>query len=355
MVPDDVARLRAWLRRALPALAGELRVERIASGQSNPTFFVDVGERRLVLRKQPAGELLPSAHAVDREFRILRALAATDVPVPEALAFCDDRAVLGTPFYVMARVEGRVLADYALPQLPREQRRAYILAMAQTMARLHAVDWAALGLQDYGRPGDFFQRQVARWTRQWASSRHGDNPDIARLADWLPRHVPPGEATAIAHGDFRLGNLMFHPTEPRVVAVLDWELSTLGHPLADAAFSAMAWHMAPREFHGLRGLDLDALGLPGRDEYLAHYRACGGCAAPVTPFHMAFAMFRFAVILEGVAARARAGNASADDAGEVGALAAAFARQAVAFVQDSSLLTIRSPADGPDTGSIPTR
>jgi aminoglycoside phosphotransferase (APT) family kinase protein len=328
----DADRLRNWLHTQHLDPGGAMRVQRIGGGQSNPTFFIDFDQRSLVLRKQPAGPLLPSAHAIDREFRILRALARTDVPVPRALAYCDDRAVIGTPFYLMDRLEGRVMPDYALPQLPPAERRAHLLAMAEVAARLHAVDWAALGLADYGRPGNFFQRQVARWTRQWQSSRRAENPDIDRLVDWLPAHIPPGDDTCIVHGDLRLGNLMFHPTEPRVIAVLDWELSTLGHPLADVAYSCMAWHMAPDQFHGLRGLDLKTLGLPAQAEVLAHYRRCSGRDEPVTEFHLAFSMFRFAVILEGVAARAREGNAASDDAHEVGALAASFARQAVALI-----------------------
>ena len=328
----DQASLRAWLDREIGGLHGQMRVQRVGEGQSNPTFFVDFDNRGLVLRKQPPGELLPSAHAVDREYRIQKALAHTGVPVPTMVAYCNDRSVIGTPFYLMDKLQGRVMPDYALPDVPAAERRTYLLAMAETLARLHAVDWASLGLADYGRPGNFFERQVARWTRQWQASKLADNADINRLIDWLPAHLPAGDETTIAHGDFRLGNLMFHPTEPRVIAVLDWELSTLGHPLADAAYSAMAWHMQPHEFHGLHGLDLQALGLPTQAEYLAHYQRCSGRTEPVTPFHLAFSLFRFAVILEGVAARAKAGNAAADNAEAVGGLAASFARQAVALI-----------------------
>jgi aminoglycoside phosphotransferase (APT) family kinase protein len=330
--PLDSERLLAWLQSQDLAPGGPMRLQRIGGGQSNPTFFVEFDARSYVLRKQPPGPLLPSAHAIDREYRILGALAQTDVPVPTALAYCADPAVIGTPFYLMDKLEGRVLSDYGLPQLPAAERRAYLLAMAEVMARLHAVDWAALGLADYGRPGNFFARQVSRWTRQWQASRLAENADIDRLIDWLPAHLPDSDETCIAHGDLRLGNLMFHPTEPRVIALLDWELSTLGHPLADAAYSAMAWHMAPDEFEGLRGLDLAAAGLPTQAEYLAHYQRCSGRAEPVTAFHLAFSMFRFAVILEGVAARGREGNAASADAERVGGLASAFARQAVALI-----------------------
>ncbi len=330
----DPAALHAWLKRHVPGrLDGRMSLRRIGGGQSNPTFFVDFDEGpSLVLRKQPPGPLLPSAHAVDREARIIRALAPTDVPVPEVLACCGERAVIGTPFYVMRKLEGRVLAHTSLPEIEPAGRHAYFLAMAETLARLHAVDWQAAGLGDYGKPGNFFERQVARWTRQWQASKGQDNPDIEHLIDWLPRHIPKGDATTIAHGDFRMGNLMFHPSEPRVVGVLDWELSTLGHPLADLSYCCLAWHMRPHEFDGMRGMDLAAEGIPAQEEFVAHYQRCGGHAEPLQPFHLAFSMFRFAVILEGVAARARAGNAASNDAADVGAQASAFARRAVEIV-----------------------
>jgi aminoglycoside phosphotransferase (APT) family kinase protein len=332
----DPAVLRHWLRTQLPGLDGEMRLTRIGGGQSNPTWFVDFADaaipQSLVLRKQPPGPLLPSAHAVDREARIMKALAATDVPVPEVLAVSDDRSVVGTPFYVMRKLDGRVFPHTSLPEIAPAERGAYYQAMAQTLARLHAVDWQAVGLGDYGKPGNFFERQVARWTRQWLASKGAENADIERLIDWLPRHIPSGAdalTTTIAHGDFRMGNLMFHPTEPRVIAVLDWELSTLGHPLADLGYCCMAWHMAPHEFDGLRGLDWAAEGIPTQDAFVGHYLRCSARSESLQPFHLAFSMFRFAVILEGVAARSRAGNAASADAAEVGAQAAAFARVAV--------------------------
>lgn len=332
-VPEfDAERLATCLRAQIPGLGGPMRLARIGGGQSNPTFFVDFDDRALVLRKQPPGELLPSAHAVDREYRVLRALAGTDVPVPNAVLYCDDRSVVGTPFYVMDKLEGRVFPHYTLPELPAAERRAYYFAMAETLARLHAVDWAAAGLGDYGRPGNFFQRQVTRWTRQWEASRTREDANIDRLIAWLPANIPAGDHTTIAHGDFRFGNLMFHPTEPRVIAVLDWELSTLGHPLADVAYSCLAWHTGADEFEGMLGIDLAAEGIPTQAEYAAHYRRAGGHAEPVTRFHLAFSLFRFAVILEGIAARARSGIAAASDAQQVGAQAAGFARRAVALI-----------------------
>lgn len=325
--------LRSYLREMLPELKGEMQLERIGGGQSNPTFFVSFDQGpQLVLRKQPPGELLKSAHAVDREFRILRALEPTEVPVPKALLFCEEREVIGTPFYVMERLEGRIMSNYALPELGPRERASYLFALAETLARLHSVDWQGAGLADYGKPGNFFERQIARWTRQWAASKTWENPDIDLLIEWLPAHIPEGDETTIAHGDFRLGNVMFHPKEPHVIAVLDWELSTLGHPLADVAYSSMPWLTDPDVFEGLRGFDLAALGLPTQAGYLAAYREASGRRDPVLPFHHVFSLFRFAVILEGITARAKAGNAAGEDAVAVGRLSSRFARYAAEII-----------------------
>jgi len=328
----DPARLEVFLKASIGGLAGAMRLEPISGGQSNPTYFVSFDNRAMVLRKQPDGNVLPSAHAVDREYRIMQALAATDVPVPKMLLFHAGRDVVGTPFYVMERLQGRIFPAYASPGLDPHERHAVYLAMAETMARLHRVDWAAIGLADYGRAGGYFTRQIGRWTRQWQLSRTRDNPDVERLIAWLPAHVPDESETTISHGDFRLGNLMFHPTEPRVVGVLDWELSTLGHPLADVAFNCIAYHTLPSEYGGLRGLDLAALGIPGEDVYLAHYYRLSGRRDGVTGFHFAFALFRLAVIFEGIAARAASGSAVAENAAEVGQLGQAFAARGVEFI-----------------------
>lgn len=316
----------------MDGFAGPITVTPVGEGQSNPTYVVSCAGRSVVLRKQPAGRILPSAHAVDREYRILTALAATDVPVPRTLLFHPGREVVGTPFFLMERLEGRVFPRYALPGLAPRERRAIYLAMAETLARLHRVDWRALGLADFGRQGSYWDRQISRWTRQWRAERTREDANVERLAAWLPAHVPPGDEIAIAHGDFRLGNLMFHATEPRVVGVLDWELSTLGHPLADLAFNCIAWRTEPGEYGGLRGLDLAALGIPSQAEYVEHYRALAGRTDALGPFHEAFALFRMAVILEGVAARARAGSAASPNAAAVGGLGAAFAARAVEFI-----------------------
>jgi len=328
----DAARLDAFLRGAIPGLSGAMRLSRTGGGQSNPTFFVDYDGRALVLRKQPPGELLPSAHAVDREYRVMRALSGTAVPVPRTMLFHAERDVVGTPFYLMEKLDGRVFAAHALPGLAPAERGAMYRSMAETLAKLHRVDPAAAGLADYGKPGNYFARQVARWSRQWEASRTRENPALDRLIAWLPAHIPEGDETGVCHGDFRIGNLMFDPVEPKVIAILDWELSTLGHPLADAGFNAMAWHTRPDEYGGLAGLDLAALGIPPLDEYVAHYLRAAGRKDGIAPFHVAFALFRFAVIFEGIAARAAAGNAASDDASEAGKLGPAFARRAVELV-----------------------
>lgn len=329
----EVARLDAYLRRRMPALAGEMALQRISGGQSNPTFFVDYANRRLVLRKQPPGPILPSAHAVDREHRVMAALAGTGVPVPRMVLYEADPAVIGTPFFVMERLEGRVFADCTLPGVAPADRHAMFMAMADTLARLHAVDVEAVGLADYGRPGNFFERQIARWTGQWAKSKAEDNADVDRLIDWLPRHVPHHERTAISHGDFRVGNLMFHPTEPRVVGVLDWELSTLGHPMADLAYSALAWRLGPDEYMGMRGANLAALGIPDEQAYLERYGAAAPGNGRLEPFHVALSLFRLAVIFEGIGARARAGQASNDNAAQVAGLSRVFARRAIEAIE----------------------
>lgn len=333
----EPARLDAYLRAHIPGLAGPLRLARIAGGQSNPTFFVTTDTHRLVLRKQPPGTLLPSAHAVDREYRVVSGLRGSPVPVPDALHFCDDRSVVGTPFYVMARLDGRVFHDCALPGCAPAERRAIYRAMAETLAALHAVDPAARGLGDYGRPAGFYPRQVRRWSEQWRTVRTREDPAIERLIAWLPGSIPEDPRGGIAHGDYRLGNLMVAPDAPRVAAVLDWELSTLGPPLSDLAHSCIAWHSAPDQYGGLLGLDLVALGIPSQAEYEADYYAAlgrhGVAARPrLSRFHMAFALFRWSMIFEGIAARAKNGTASASDAGSVGGLAASFAARAAAFI-----------------------
>lgn len=304
-----------------------MRLEKIGGGQSNPTYFVTFDNRRMVLRKKPAGEVLPSAHAVDREYRVMAALANSDLPVPPTVLFHGEVDVIGTPFYLMERIEGRVFADNTLPGMEPAERHAIYMAMAENLARLHRIDWRGVGLADFGKPGQFFERQLGRWTRQWALSKTRENPAIDQLLAWLREHLPQDDETTLTHGDFKLGNLMFHPSEPRVVAVLDWELSTIGHPLADVAFNTVTWRTLPTEYGGIRGLDLQAIGIPSEHEYLAHYYHRANRRTQAMPFHWAFALMRWAVIFEGISARAQSGNAVADNAAEVGGLSLALARR----------------------------
>lgn len=328
----DAAALERWLSQR--QAGGGLRLERIGGGQSNPTWFLDWGGGKYVLRKKPAGPILPGAHAVEREFRVLRALAGTDVPVPRALWLEEDPAILGTPFYLMERLEGRVFADATLPGLDPQERRAIWLDMARTLARLHAVRPETVGLADFGRPGDYFARQLARWGRQYRDSPGGRVAALDRLGAWLGANRPAEDgAVAIAHGDFRLGNLIFHPTEPRVIGVLDWELSTLGHPLADLGFCVMPWHTAPEEYGGLLGTGWQAGGIPTLREFVAQYQAHALPTPPLAPFHMAFALYRFAVIFIGIADRARAGNAASPEAAALAPLAERFAHRALDIIE----------------------
>jgi aminoglycoside phosphotransferase (APT) family kinase protein len=324
----DPAALAGLLRERFGE--GELAIERIGGGQSNPTYFVDYGPRRLVLRKQPSGPILRGAHAIDREFRVLEALAPTNVPVPRAVLFHADAAPLGTTFYLMERLEGRVFHDCALPGLAPAERRGIYLGMAEALAKLHTVRPEAVGLGDFGRPGNYFERQIARWTRQLHDSPGARIEALETVAAWLPAHLPPGDGhVSIAHGDFRLGNLLFHPTEPEVIGILDWELSTLGHPLAALGYCAMPWHTAPDEYGGILGLDHAALGIPSEADFLAQYYAHAVPTAPLLRFHLVFALFRFAVIFVGIADRVAVGTAAAANAAEFAPLARRFALRAL--------------------------
>jgi len=334
MLPPCLARLSHFLKQNMVGLQGDMRVQKSTGGQSNPTYFVDFDNRQLVLRKRPRGKTLPSAHAIDREYRVMRALTRSDLPVAPTVLYCADTEVLGTPFYLMERVDGRVFNDGSLPGLHPSERRAIYFAMADTLATLHAIDWRAVGLADFGRAQGYFPRQLRRWQQQWALSKTRDIPEIDELLGWLSQHIPDDEETTLTHGDFKLNNLMFHPTKPRVVAVLDWELSTLGHPLADVALNTTPWRALPSEYGGILGLNLEALGIPGEQEYLAYfYRRTGREPdRQAKPFHWVFAFLRWAVIFEGIAARAQNKNAASDNAAQVGALSVAFARRGLEAV-----------------------
>jgi aminoglycoside phosphotransferase (APT) family kinase protein len=331
----EVARLDAYLRDSLSVGGGALVVERTVGGMSNPTYFLRRGGWQAVLRKQPNAVLMPSAHAIDREYRVLAALRDSAVPVPAPLLYCTDREVVGTPFYLMERIDGRVFDGFAMPGVPSAQRRAMYDSMGATMAALHSLDFRALGLGDYGKPGNYFARQLSRWSQQWTQFRRGDddNPELDRVVAWLAERVPESDTLALCHGDFRITNMMFHPSEPRVVGVLDWELSTLGHPLVDVAFNSQAWRMATDENGGLLGLPLAEMGIPSEDEYLERYYRLAGSKERMTTFHQVFAMFRGAVGSAGVAARGEAGNGFLPDAARVGRkLAQAYARRGAALI-----------------------
>jgi aminoglycoside phosphotransferase (APT) family kinase protein len=317
----DPDRLEAYLRRVVPGLEGAVTLEQFKGGQSNPTYLVKSGEARYVLRRKPPGKLLPSAHAVDREYRVITALHGSDVPVPKTWCLCEDESVIGTAFYVMEHVEGRVFWDPSLPGMAREERGAIFTEMNRVIAALHRVDFSAAGLEDYGRPGGYLGRQIARWTKQYRASETEHIEAMERLIGWLPEHIPAADETAIVHGDYRLDNLVFHPHAPRILAVLDWELSTLGHPLADFAYHCMSWRIPGGTFRGMLGLDLAALGIPSEADHVAAY--CGRLGrgpidAAEWEFYMAYNMFRAAGIAQGIMGRVRDGTAASAHAFEAG-------------------------------------
>jgi len=333
MTDLNLENLEIWLKRKLPKERG-LSIEQIGGGQSNPTWFVTWGNARLVLRKKPAGDLLPGAHAIEREFRVLNALAQTDVPVPKALWLEEDPKILGTPFYVMERLDGRVFSDSTLPDVSAQDRRAMYLDMARAMARLHNVQPVAIGLGDFGKPGNYYERQIRRWSAQYQTSRGARIPALDEVIDWLTVNLPADDGlVSIAHGDFRLGNMMFHPTEPRVIAILDWELSTLGHPMADLGFCVIPWFSTPDEYGGLKGTQWQASGIPESYEFVEEYLKAAHSGAALDTFHVAFALFRFAVIFRGIADRAAAGSAASQDATELGPLAIRFSERAREIIQ----------------------
>jgi aminoglycoside phosphotransferase (APT) family kinase protein len=315
----DADRLAEFMRAQVEGFRGKLTVERFEGGQSNPTYKLSAGRSRYVLRRKPPGKLLPSAHAVDREYRVITALAAAGFPVPRSRVLCMDESIIGTAFYIMDYVEGRVFWDQSLPGSNAPERAAIFDEMNRAIAALHTVDYNAIGLADFGRPGNYFTRQIDRWTRQYRSSEGERIDAMDRLIEWLPCNVPSGEETAIVHGDYRLDNLLFHPTEPRLLAVLDWELSTLGHPLADFAYNCMSWRVSPAVFRGLAGVDLERLGIPEEAAYVRRYcERTGRGSIGNWDFYLAFNLFRLAAILQGIAGRARDGTAASADAMGVG-------------------------------------
>jgi aminoglycoside phosphotransferase (APT) family kinase protein len=312
----DTPALEAWLRERLPNFEGPLEVEIFKGGQSNPTYKLITPSKTWVMRAKPGPvvRLLPSAHAIEREYRVLDALAQTDVPVARVHCLCEDESVIGRAFYVMDFVEGRVFWDPSLPDLSASQRSAIFDEMNRVIAALHTIDAAAVGLGDYGRPGNYFARQIARWTRQYQASETRKIEEMDRLIQWLPAHIPNDETSSIVHGDFRLDNMIFDPSSARVRAVLDWELSTLGHPLADFAYHCMAWRIPPGMFRGLGGLDLSALSIPDESRYVERYCERTGMSASLLARHwefsLAYNMFRLAAILQGIVKRVSDGTAS---------------------------------------------
>lgn len=321
----EIGPLESYLLAHLPGFQAPLTIERFAGGQSNPTYRLHGSDgTQYVLRKKPSGILLPSAHAVEREYRVIAALQSTNVPVAPSFHLCEDSAVIGTPFYVMGFVQGRVFWDPTLPELAREERATLYENVNHVIADLHSVDPASVGLTDYGKPGDFLARQTARWSRQYRASETAPQPAMNKLIEWLPSHVPRTSAATIVHGDLRLDNMIIHPTEPRVVALLDWELSTLGDPLADFSYHMLTWHLRADEFRGMAGANLAGLGIPEADAYLARYVERSGRPAPppdVWEVYLIYNLFRLAAILQGIAKRVEEGTAAHATARETGAKA----------------------------------
>jgi aminoglycoside phosphotransferase (APT) family kinase protein len=334
----DAARLQQYLASAVPGFAGPLSVQQFKGGQSNPTYLLQTRARNYVLRRKPPGKLLPSAHAVDREFRVIGALHAQDFPVPEPITYCDDPEIAGTPFYLMAHVEGRVFWNPDMPGVRPAERAAIYDAMNATLARLHSFDPASIGLSDFGRGENYVGRQVERWSRQYSASETETIEEMDELMIWLPKHLPPQPAVRLVHGDYRLDNTILAVDAPKVLAVLDWELSTLGDPLADFTYHVMQWHMPPSDAGtgSLVGCDLPALGIPSLTDYVEAYVARTGLdPRPHLPAYLAYNFFRIAAILQGIAGRVRDGTATSEHAATKALLVRPLAREAWRFARQA--------------------
>jgi aminoglycoside phosphotransferase (APT) family kinase protein len=342
----DTSALAAWLSTNLPGFEGQIALERFKGGQSNPTYKLITPSKNYVMRTKPGpvAKLLPSAHAIEREFKVMHGLHGTDVPVPQMHVLCEDESIIGRAFYVMEMMEGRVLWDQTLPGMGNVERSAIYDEMNRVIAALHTVKFAERGLESYGRPGNYFERQIGRWSKQYVASVTQPIAEMDKLMAWLPANMPASAQDAskvsIVHGDFRLDNLMFHPTEPRVVALLDWELSTLGHPLADFSYLCMSWHIPPGTFRGIGGVDIASLGIPSESENIHRYCDRTGLATPADlktdwNFYLAYNMFRIAAILQGIAKRVEAGTASSAEAKVNGAGARPMAELAWKFAQQA--------------------
>jgi len=320
-------RLTRYLADHIDGFEDQLEILQYEGGQSNPTFRLDVGGRAYVMRKQPPGELLPSAHQVDREYRVMKALASTGVPVPRMLVLCEDPHVIGTKFYVMEHIEGRVFSDPLMEAADPDHRRATYFDLADVLAQLHQVDVEDIGLSNFGRPGNYFKRQISRWSKQYTASKTEDIPAMDKLMRWLPENIPQSDQTVVVHGDYRIGNTIVHPMEPRVVAVLDWELSTLGHPLADLGYFCQSYHSEPEDQEGLACDNLRALGILTEEEFVARYCARADIDEIANwPFYIAYNLFRIAAIVQGVYRRGLDGNASSETATELGGVCARRAK-----------------------------
>lgn len=317
----DTGALECYLRNHIEGFSGPLAVRQFSGGQSNPTYLISGGDKHHVLRAKPgpAAKLLPSAHAVEREFRVIAALGKAGIPVPRTHCLCEDESVIGRSFYVMEYVEGRVLWDQSLPDMTQSERSAIYDEMNRVIAALHRIDYTAAGLSDFGKPGNYFARQIGRWSGQYRASETEQIEAMTRLIAWLPENIPPGDETTVVHGDYRMDNLIFHPHEPRILAILDWELSTLGDPLADFSYHCMSWHIPPGQFRGIARLDLAALGIPSESQYIASYcERTGREGIEHWDFYLAYNLFRIAAILQGVMKRALEGTASSSQALEAG-------------------------------------
>ena len=332
MKQEILDRLQAWLRAQGHIGQGELTAKALAGGQSNPTYLLDSAGTKFVLRKQPDGPLLKSAHAIDREYRVISALQGTAVPVPQPLAWCDDAAIVGTPFYLMSFLDGRVFVDQSLPGMSSAERESIYREMNRVIAALHDIDPDQVGLSDYGRKEGFIARQVDRWSRNLQASTLPLTDDMRFMMDWLPAHLPTQSRSSLIHGDYRLDNLIFHPTELRVIGVLDWELSTLGDPVSDFAYHCMSWHIPHALWRGIAGHDLHALGIPEEATYRRWYAQHSAHPVDIDDstwrFYIAFNLFRMSGILHGIAERAQQGNANAADAIETGRKAGPLAQLA---------------------------
>ena len=320
----DAGRLEDFLKKQLEGFRGPLQIEQFKGGQSNPTYRITAGGKRYALRRKPPGKLLPSAHAVDREFKVIRALHSVGFPVARPYVLCEDDAVIGTAFYVMDCVDGRILWDQSLPGMSRAERRAIWEELNRVIALLHSIDYKAVGLSDFGKAGSYIERQVGRWSKQYVASETEKIEAMDNLIAWLPKNVPATDETTIVHGDYRLDNTVFHPSEPKMLAVLDWELSTLGDPLADFSYHCMSWHIPPGKFRGIQGLPLEELGIPGEREYVdLYFKRTGrkGVDPSVWDYYMAYNLFRIAAICQGIAKRVVDGTAASEHARDAGARA----------------------------------